>query len=133
MIFAVEEMVVEMEAEVAVVILVMVEEMVEGEVGHFLLLLPAGQTKVVVVAMVPNNVIGLAVAMMDMRELEVAVPRDRVPGLIVLVTGVVTTAVVINLNLTGLVPQAMMERSHSHRPGASSFHSEKTRESSRSP
>ncbi|XP_010029150.1 DEAD-box ATP-dependent RNA helicase 14 isoform X2 [Eucalyptus grandis] len=29
--------------------------------------------------------------------------------------------------------QAMMERSQSHRPGASSFHSEKTRESSRSP
>ncbi|KAI6700707.1 hypothetical protein NL676_015031 [Syzygium grande] len=29
--------------------------------------------------------------------------------------------------------QAMMDRSQSHRPGASSFHSEKTRESSRSP
>ncbi|XP_056169801.1 uncharacterized protein LOC130138768 [Syzygium oleosum] len=95
-----------MEAEVDVAILVMVEEMVEGEFGRFLLLLPAGQTKVVVVAMVSSHVIGLAVAKMDMRELEVAVPRDRVPGLIVLVTGVVTAAVaLINLNMTGLVPQ----------------------------
>lgn len=53
-------LVVEMEAEVDVVILVMVEGMVEGEVGHFLLLLPAGQIRAVVVAMVPSHVIGNA-------------------------------------------------------------------------
>lgn len=44
--------------------------------------------------------------MMDMRELEVGVPRDQVAGLIVLVTGVVTAAVArIGLSTTGLVPQ----------------------------
>ncbi|KAL3723110.1 hypothetical protein ACJRO7_035311 [Eucalyptus globulus] len=112
-----------MEAEVDRLIPVIVE----GEVGHFLLPLPAGQTRVVVVATIPS----LAVAVMAMRELEVRVPGDRVVGLIVLVID--GSEHDRARSPVRSFHQAMIERSQSHRSAASSSHSAKTRESSLSP
>ncbi|KAL3723108.1 hypothetical protein ACJRO7_035309 [Eucalyptus globulus] len=108
-----------MEVEVDGVILVILK----GEVGHFLLRLLAGQTRVVIMATIRSCTLSLAVAMMAMKELEVRVPGDRVAGLIVLVTD--RSEHDRARSPVRSFHQAMMERSQSHHPGASSSHMRK--------